>query len=166
MGSAKVGCPPPRYEHYVRPHKGLGGAFVQSARELSRDEPETWQYHGIGLALIGDPLLEPLSVATDSDGDLLSDSYEKTIGTDQKLEDTDGDGLSDYETIQATSPVNFDTDNDGIGDEDDPTPLDARPETASQLILSAQEAVTRAQDEGRTRWLDEAERRLAKARET
>lgn len=54
----------------------------------------------------------------DSDGDGLTDSFEKLLGTDPKKADTDDDGLSDaYEAIRShTDPLSGDTDNDGITD--------------------------------------------------
>lgn len=56
----------------------------------------------------------------DSDGDGLTDSVEKTLGTDPRNVDTDGDGLPDsYEVWNALDPLNFsdasaDVDNDGL----------------------------------------------------
>jgi len=54
----------------------------------------------------------------DSDGDGLTDSVEKTLGTDPRNVDTDGDGLPDsYEVWNALDPLNFsDGEADGDGD--------------------------------------------------
>ena len=54
----------------------------------------------------------------DSDGDGLSDRYEREIGTDPFNPDTDGDGLTDGEEvlIYKTDPLNPDTDGGGIWD--------------------------------------------------
>ncbi len=54
----------------------------------------------------------------DSDGDGLSDAYERMIGTDPFNPDTDGDGLTDGEEvlIYGTDPLNPDTDGDGLTD--------------------------------------------------
>jgi len=54
----------------------------------------------------------------DSDGDGLSDSYEKYLHqTDPDLADTDGDGISDGAEIAAgTNPLYADSDGDGMGD--------------------------------------------------
>lgn len=54
----------------------------------------------------------------DSDGDGLSDRYEKEIGTDPLNPDTDGDGLTDGEEVlkYKTDPLNPDTDGGGIMD--------------------------------------------------
>ena len=58
----------------------------------------------------------------DSDGDGLSNAYEKEIGTDPSLADTDGDGLSDKEELEGgTDPLLADSDGDGLldGEEED-----------------------------------------------
>ena len=58
------------------------------------------------------------SAVTDTDGDGLTDDFEKLLGTDPTKADTDGDGLSDaYETsVSHTDPLSADTDHDGITD--------------------------------------------------
>jgi len=57
----------------------------------------------------------------DDDGDMLTNGYEKTIGTDPAKADTDADGLSDFEEVTKlkTSPVKADTDGDGLKDGDE-----------------------------------------------
>lgn len=57
----------------------------------------------------------------DSDGDLLTDIYEKSIGTDPKNPDTDGDGLMDGAEVNThkTDPLAADTDGDGLTDGDE-----------------------------------------------
>jgi outer membrane protein OmpA-like peptidoglycan-associated protein len=54
----------------------------------------------------------------DSDGEGLSDEFEKTIGTDPFKPDTDGDGLTDFEEVRTfmTDPLNPDSDYDGLSD--------------------------------------------------
>lgn len=54
----------------------------------------------------------------DSDGDGLTDAYERMIGTDPFNPDTDGDGLFDGEEVNvySTDPLNPDTDGDGLSD--------------------------------------------------
>ena len=57
----------------------------------------------------------------DTDGDLLTDAYEATIGTDPTLADTDGDGLNDFDDvfIWGFDPLNSDSDANGISDYDE-----------------------------------------------
>ena len=54
----------------------------------------------------------------DTDGDLLTDDYEKTIGTDPLNPDTDGDGLTDGAEVNShkTDPLKADTDGDRLTD--------------------------------------------------
>lgn len=59
-------------------------------------------------------------VATDTDGDGLSDADEVQAGTDPLNADTDGDGLSDGDEVQAgTDPLDADSDGDGLTDGDE-----------------------------------------------
>lgn len=60
-------------------------------------------------------------VIIDTDLDGLYDIEEKEYGTDPKLYDTDGDGLSDGEEVRIykTNPLNPDTDGDGLSDYDE-----------------------------------------------
>jgi len=61
-----------------------------------------------------------LLIACDSDGDGLSNSEEKELGTDPELADTDGDGLDDGEEVAlGTDPTLTDTDGDGYADNDE-----------------------------------------------
>jgi hypothetical protein len=62
----------------------------------------------------------------DTDGDLLGDGFELLYGFDPLianvviLDDTDGDGLTDFdESRQMTNPNNADTDGDGVSDNDE-----------------------------------------------
>ncbi len=57
----------------------------------------------------------------DKDGDGLLNSEEKQLGTDPKVADTDGDGLSDGDEAKVyfTDPLKADTDGDGISDADE-----------------------------------------------
>ncbi len=53
----------------------------------------------------------------DSDGDMLTDEIELYyVGTDPRDDDTDGDGLIDYEVVFGLNPLNADTDGDGVDD--------------------------------------------------
>ncbi|MDD5763995.1 MAG: Ig-like domain repeat protein, partial [Candidatus Bipolaricaulis anaerobius] len=57
----------------------------------------------------------------DTDDDGLLDGVEVGLGTGPENQDTDGDGLSDYEEVHATQtdPLNTDSDNDGLNDDDE-----------------------------------------------
>ena len=68
-----------------------------------------------------------LGTSTDTDGDGVSDTYEREIGTDPNNADTDGDGLSDYIELYGlypndpeqsiyTDPIMYDTDGDYLND--------------------------------------------------
>ena len=66
-----------------------------------------------------DSVIDGVSDAdADCDEDGLSNIYEIAIGTDPLLEDTDSDGLSDYEELYVynTDPLVSDSDNDGLED--------------------------------------------------
>jgi outer membrane protein OmpA-like peptidoglycan-associated protein len=54
----------------------------------------------------------------DNDSDLLTNGYEKTIGTDPNKADTDGDGISDRDEVVRfhTDPLKADSDGDGLKD--------------------------------------------------
>ena len=60
-------------------------------------------------------------VAIDSDGDGLTDTEEKQIGTEIRLADTDSDGLNDYQEVKSygTNPRNSNTDADRYVDGDE-----------------------------------------------
>ena len=62
-----------------------------------------------------------ISLDLDTDGDGLSDYYEKSLGLDINSIDTDGDGLSDPLELflPKTNPLLYDTDGNGIGDQDE-----------------------------------------------
>lgn len=61
------------------------------------------------------------SLFQDTDKDGLSDSIEKSLGTNSNIADTDFDGLSDGEEVNTwkTKPTNPDTDGDGFRDGDE-----------------------------------------------
>ena len=62
--------------------------------------------------------LPPLQDSNDVDLDGILDAEEKTLGTSNYLNDTDGDGLSDKKEIEEwnTDPTKKDTDGDGFTD--------------------------------------------------
>lgn len=66
-------------------------------------------------------LLSNVTTNSDRDYDFLSDEDEKEYGTDPTLFDTDGDGLNDNQEVYEfeTDPLLPDTDGDGIGDYDE-----------------------------------------------
>ncbi len=62
----------------------------------------------------------------DSDEDGLMDQFEEMFGTDMNISDSDGDGLLDGEEVLEmpySDPMKKDSDDDGINDKDDDTPL-------------------------------------------
>ena len=62
----------------------------------------------------------------DKDNDNVSDFFEEFFGSDSSLNDSDNDGLTDYDEIYltATEPALYDTDNDGGSDADEDTDND------------------------------------------
>lgn len=57
----------------------------------------------------------------DTDGDGLTDGFERRAGTDERLEDTDGDELEDgVEVARGGDPREVDSDGDGLWDGDEP----------------------------------------------
>ncbi len=66
-----------------------------------------------------DPLkADVVESGTDTDGDDLDDLSELSYGTDIHSEDTDNDGLTDYDEVKKynTDPLKVDTDNDTLSD--------------------------------------------------
>lgn len=61
------------------------------------------------------------SSADDDDNDGLTNSEEQRLGTNPKVDDTDGDGLKDGEEVRrySTNPLKTDTDGDGLSDGDE-----------------------------------------------
>jgi len=57
-------------------------------------------------------------LAVDRDLDGLTDVEEEKLGTDPAQEDTDGDGLKDFQEVKIyhTNPLKADTDGDGVSD--------------------------------------------------
>ena len=63
----------------------------------------------------------PTQATIDTDTDQLSDVEEQLLGTDINNQDSDKDGLTDYEEVKiyGTDPLNPDTDNDGLTDREE-----------------------------------------------
>ena len=63
----------------------------------------------------------PTQATIDTDTDQLSDVEEQLLGTDINSQDSDKDGLTDYEEVKiyGTDPLNPDTDNDGLTDREE-----------------------------------------------
>lgn len=78
-------------------------------------ENETTGNNGTEIATA---IIEETEEIIDSDGDGLTDSEEKALGTKIDMADTDNDGLTDWAEIRIykTDPLNADTDGDGYKD--------------------------------------------------
>jgi MYXO-CTERM domain-containing protein len=75
---------------------------------------------GDGLTYSDERSLGTSDCATDSDLDGLDDDLEQGLGTDPTVVDSDEDGLSDGEEVSAgTDPLNADSDADGLTDGDE-----------------------------------------------
>lgn len=102
-------------------------ADVQSMLYGGGDETQLSAMYSIGLnyrpntALPSDFKVSGTPSNIDTDGDGLTDGYEREIGTDPNNPDTDGDGLTDGEEVLTykTDPLNPDTDGDGLKDGDE-----------------------------------------------
>jgi hypothetical protein len=141
----------------------FGLAYLRYLQECVRENARVDSVHN--AIMIGDPLLKIAYNGPDADLDGLSDQHEVSIGTNLTKSDSDNDGLTDYKELKpGTNPLNPDTDGDGIKDGEDPHPLDQIPENASKLIANAEEAVRKAEQEGRTQGLDLTRQRLEAAR--
>ena len=87
-----------------------------------------WMFRVAAQTALGDVYTNDLQLIVgdesklfvDNDGDQLSNEIEDAFGTSQVLEDTDGDGISDYDEVALTmtDPVRYDSDGDGVGDGD------------------------------------------------
>ena len=67
------------------------------------------------------PAQPSVSAPADTDGDKLNDNFEKTYGLSAATDDSDGDGLKDYDEIYIyqTNPFSADTDGDGFKDKEE-----------------------------------------------
>ncbi|MHC4575218.1 MAG: M56 family metallopeptidase, partial [Planctomycetota bacterium] len=87
-------------------------------RILNRPLPKTAKLGALGLVVVIH--VENAAVVLDSDKDGLEDRFEREIGTNPRLSDTDRDGLSDYDEYckYRTDPTSKDSDSDGKPDGD------------------------------------------------
>lgn len=80
---------------------------------------EAFNIAGAGPSITS-PSVTPMSGATDSDGDGLVDAAEARVGTNPLIDDSDNDGLTDYQEVVGlsgfTDPLNPDTDGDSVDD--------------------------------------------------
>jgi len=92
-----------------------------------------------------EPASRPKGPGPDTDGDGLSDEFEKGWGSDPSQRDPDGDGLSDFaEWTLDTKPRNADSDGDGYADGEDlafgdPLAWNEGGEARSQFVQRARE---------------------------
>lgn len=93
--------------HYV-----VGGDAVDGSTASSADD--SYLTGTAGLTWL-------MSANKDPDGDGLLNNEEKTLGTNPKVADTDGDGLTDGEEVKThrTDPLKADSDGDGLTDADE-----------------------------------------------
>ncbi|MEM2843485.1 MAG: C25 family cysteine peptidase [Candidatus Bathyarchaeia archaeon] len=142
----------------------FGQAYLYYLQECIKENARVDSVYN--AIMVGDPLLTIHWNGLDSDKDGLSDKYESNIGLDPHEIDSDHDLLNDYIEVKAeTNPLDPDTDKDGAIDGLDKNPLDSKPETALKLINEAQEAIMKAEGEGKTKGLKEAEEKLSEAKE-
>ena len=77
------------------------------------------KYRKVALSFIAATALG-LTGCVDSDGDGLTNSEERDLGTDPDVADTDGDGIADGEEVErGIDPLNIDSDGDGYSDGDE-----------------------------------------------
>jgi pimeloyl-ACP methyl ester carboxylesterase len=94
------------------------GGQIQYYRVVALTQAGMLYSNDIRLAILNDGRF-----SADTDSDLLSNEIEHAFGTSIAMDDTDGDGLSDYfeVTKTLTDPLEYDTGSSGIGDgEKDP----------------------------------------------
>lgn len=93
------------------------GAKIQIWDDVNGDN-QKWKVEKIKEENYGDPLNLQIDPDKDYDGDGIINSLEDEFGTNMFLEDSDKDGLSDYDEIYTykTNPLLEDTDGDTIND--------------------------------------------------
>jgi outer membrane protein OmpA-like peptidoglycan-associated protein len=91
---------------------GYNYTTSKSMNSILADKTDNYLTGIAGLTYAGE------SGSADPDGDGLTNSEEKQLGTNKKVADTDGDGLKDGEEVKTykTNPLNADSDGDGLKD--------------------------------------------------
>lgn len=109
--------------------------------EIEGSQKDVFLTAGLGLSYY-------IFGVADWDKDGLSNSHERSIGTDPRNPDTDGDGLSDGDEVKIykTNPLKVDTDGDGLTDFDEvmkykTSPI--KPDTDGDGLLDGEEIARR-----------------------
>jgi outer membrane protein OmpA-like peptidoglycan-associated protein len=94
---------------------GYNYMFSDNLNAVKVDANDGYWSFSIGLTAVGE------SPNADPDHDGLTNAQEKELGTNKKVADTDGDGLSDGEEVNTykTNPLKDDSDGDGLKDGDE-----------------------------------------------
>ena len=111
------------YEYYELTTTDTAGYEMEAP-----SQGRIWMFRVAAQTALGDVYTNDLQLIVgdegklfvDNDGDQLSNEIEEAFGTSQVLEDTDGDGISDYDEVALTmtDPLRYDSDGDGVGDGD------------------------------------------------
>lgn len=100
------------------------GVFGSLSYQITNDETDLFQFQSPDAFLslkLGVNLYFGNSDSDDDDGDGLSNNEERSLGTNPRLADTDGDRLSDGDEVNryGANPLISDTDGDGLSDGDE-----------------------------------------------
>lgn len=94
---------------------GYNYTFTDELNAVKVGQKDAYVNFLVGLTVAGE------SGSADPDHDGLTNSEEKQLGTNPKVADTDGDGLSDGDEVKkySTNPLKADSDGDGLSDGDE-----------------------------------------------